>query len=182
MYALGFLCAIATGAALPLMNLVFGSSTTFVSSYDASSPDSDKQFHRRIDTLVLWFVYLVVARFVLGCVGMLCICVAAAGTSKALRKRFLQRLLRLGIAHFDVYGGGAVAGQVTTNGNGIHPGIAEKLYPYVVGISMFFTAFVVALAVQWKLALITMSIASGMILSCGACVGAIIPIENELIS
>lgn len=47
---------------------------------------------------------------------------------------------------------------------------------------MFFSAFVVALVVQWKLALITMSIVPGIILACGACVGAIIPIEAKLVS
>jgi hypothetical protein len=70
----------------------------------------------------------------------------------------------------------------TIDGNRIHLGIAEKLYTCVVGISMFFSAFVVALAVQWKLALITMSIVPGMVLSCGACIGAIVPIETELVS
>lgn len=50
------------------------------------------------------------------------------------------------------------------------------------GISMFFSAFVVALAVQWKLALITMSIVPGMLLTVGACMSVIIPIETELVS
>lgn len=60
--------------------------------------------------------------------------------------------------------------------------MTEKLYTAVVGISMFFAAFVVALAVQWKLALITMSIVPGMLLSLGACMGVIVPIETKLVS
>ncbi|KAI7325846.1 putative ABC transporter [Hortaea werneckii] len=180
LYALGLLCAIATGSALPLMTIVFGSSTRSVSSYGSSRQDHNEAVTQDINHLVLWFVYLFVARFVCGYVGTLCICTAAVRTTKALRKRFLERLLRQEITHFDVEGGGSVASQVTTNGNRIHLGISEKLYTCAIGISMFFSAFVVALVVQWKLALITMSIVPGIILACGACVGAIIPIEAKL--
>jgi ATP-binding cassette subfamily B (MDR/TAP) protein 1 len=115
LYAIGFLCAIATGATLPLMTLVFGSSTSSVNSYGSSQQSNNEQLHRRIDNLVLWFVYLFVARFVLGYVGTLCICIAAARTTKSLRKNFLEKLLRQEITHFDVIGGGSVAGQVTTS-------------------------------------------------------------------
>lgn len=68
------------------------------------------------------------------------------------------------------------------DGNRINQGIAEKLYTCVMGISLFFSAFVVALAVQWKLALITMTIVPGMILSVGSCIGLVTPVENELVS
>lgn len=44
------------------------------------------------------------------------------------------------------------------DGNRINQGIAEKLAAVIQAISLFFSAFIVALAVQWKLALITMSI------------------------
>jgi ATP-binding cassette, subfamily B (MDR/TAP), member 1 len=74
-----------------------------------------------------------------------------------------------------------VANKIT-DGNQINSGIAEKLYTAVVGISMFFTAFIVALAVQWKLALITMSIVPGMLLSVGASMAVIIPVETEQVS
>ena len=112
---MGFICAIATGATLPLMTLVFGSSTSSVNSYGSSQQGNKQQFHRRIDELVLWFVYLFVARFLLGYVGTLCICIAAARTTKSLRKHFLEKLLRQEITYFDVKGGGSVAGQVTTS-------------------------------------------------------------------
>lgn len=96
------------------MTLVFGSSTSSVSSYGSNQQATD-QFNRQINHLVLWFVYLFVARFVLGYVGTLCICIAAARTTKALRKTFLEKLLRQEITHFDTKGGGSVAGQVTTS-------------------------------------------------------------------
>jgi ATP-binding cassette, subfamily B (MDR/TAP), member 1 len=97
------------------MTVVFGSSTTTFSQYGSGAPGALAEFHRKINHLVLWFVYLFVARFVLGYVGTLCVCIGAARTTKALRKHFLEKLLRQEIAHFDIKGGGAVAGQVTTS-------------------------------------------------------------------
>lgn len=47
---------------------------------------------------------------------------------------------------------------MTTNGNRISQGISEKLAVTIQAIAMFLSAFVVALSIQWKLALIVMSI------------------------
>lgn len=50
------------------------------------------------------------------------------------------------------------------------------------GISLFFSAYIVALAVHWKLALITMSIVPAMVLLVGGCVGLDAPIEARIVS
>ncbi|EMC96619.1 hypothetical protein BAUCODRAFT_148201 [Baudoinia panamericana UAMH 10762] len=181
LYAIGITCAVASGAALPLMTLVFGSSTGSISNYGSGQGGDSQQFQASIHGLVLWFVYLFVGRFVIGYFGTLCMCIAAARTTNALRKAFLASLLRQDMAHFDLQGNGSVATQTTTNGNRINQGIAEKLYTCVVGLSLFFSAFIVALAVQWKLALITMSIVPGMMLAVGSCIGVVTPIENEIV-
>ncbi|KAK4899581.1 hypothetical protein LTR28_001513 [Elasticomyces elasticus] len=77
----------------------------------------------------------------------------------------------LEIWHFDKRSTGAIATQVTTNGNRISQGIAEKLAFVVQALSMFSSAFIVALAVQWKLSLITLSIVPVIFLVTGACIG-----------
>lgn len=104
----------AAGATLPLMTLVFGSSTGSINSYVSGQGDT-QQFQHKIHTLVLWFVYLFVGRFVIGYVGTLSICIAAARTTNSLRKGFLEKLLRQDITHFDMQGNGSVAAQVTTS-------------------------------------------------------------------
>lgn len=48
-------------------------------------------------------------------------------------------------------------------------------------MSLFFSAYIVALAVQWKLALITMSIVPAIILAIGGCVGIDAPIEARIV-
>ncbi|KAJ4329940.1 hypothetical protein N0V87_010435 [Didymella glomerata] len=178
LYALGFASAIAVGAALPLMTIVFGNSTAQFNQQATGQDNSS--FTSNINNLVLYFVYLFVARFVLGYFGTLCICIAAARTTCALREDFLDKLLRQDVAHFDKDGTGSAASQVTTNGNRINQGIAEKLYTCIQGISLFFSGFIVALAVQWKLALIVMSIIPAIFLITGVCIALDAPIEARV--
>ncbi|CAD0082374.1 unnamed protein product [Aureobasidium vineae] len=147
LYAIGILGAVVVGAALPLMTLVFGSSTSSFNGY-AVGQGSSNQFRNNINHLVLYFVYLFVGRFVIGYVATLCICIAAARTTNALRKAFLESLLRKEISHSDLQGNGSAATQVTTNGHRINQGIAEKLFSLVMGISLFFSSYIVALAIQ----------------------------------
>ncbi|CAN9286882.1 unnamed protein product [Alternaria alternata] len=178
LYSLGLTGAVVVGAALPLMTLVFGQSTAEFNQ-QATGQDSST-FTNNINTLVLYFVYIFVARFVIGYLGTLCICIAAARTTCALREDFLDKLLRQDVAHFDKGGSGSAATQVTTNGNRINQGIAEKLFTCVQGISLFFSGFIVALAVQWKLALIVMSIIPAIFLITGVCIGLDAPIEARV--
>ncbi|KAG8625732.1 hypothetical protein KVT40_006133 [Elsinoe batatas] len=97
-------------------------------------------------------------------------------------KAFLHRLLRQEISYFDLQNQGSVASQVTTNGNRINQGIAEKLYSCVTSISLLVSSFIVALAVQWKLALIIiMSVIPASILVVGVPLAADAPIEARVV-
>jgi ATP-binding cassette subfamily B (MDR/TAP) protein 1 len=49
------------------------------------------------------------------------------------------------------------------------------------GISLFFSAYIVALAVQWKLALIIMSIVPAIFLIVGGCISLDMPIEAKIV-
>lgn len=109
LYGIGLICAIASGAALPLMTIVFGSSTSSIGTY-AKSEDQSK-----INHLVLYFVYIFIGRFVLTYVGTLSVCIAAISTTNNLRKEFLGSLLRQEVAYFDLEGNGSVASQTTTS-------------------------------------------------------------------
>lgn len=63
----------------------------------------------------------------------------------------------------------------------INQGIAERLYSFTEGVSLFFSAYIVALAVQWKLALITMSIVPAIVLFIGTCIALDAPIETRIV-
>lgn len=64
---------------------------------------------------------------------------------------------------------GSTAALVSTNGNLVNQGISEKLGQVIQAISSFFTAIVVAVVIQWKLALITFSIVPTIMLVIGVC-------------
>ncbi|KAK4890821.1 hypothetical protein LTR27_010522 [Elasticomyces elasticus] len=179
LYSIGLFGNVATGAALPLMTLVFGQSTAAFNNIATGTSDA-RDFTNTIDHLVLYFVYLFVARFVIGYISTLCICIAATRTVRALRKAFLDSLLRQEVWYFDKDGNGSPATQVTTNGNRVNQGIAEKLGTLVQGISLFFSAYIVALAVQWKLALIIMSIVPAIFAVIAVCIGYNAPIEARM--
>jgi len=114
LYGVAFSGGIASGAALPLMTLVFGSSTSTLGDYSSGQTDP-QEFQDSVNHLVLYFVYLFVGRFVIGYISTLCICIAAARTTNSLRKAFLSALLRQEISHFDMQGNGSAAIQVTTS-------------------------------------------------------------------
>lgn len=94
---------------------------------------------------------------------------------------FLDSTLRQEVWHFDNQANGSVATQVTTNGARITQGISEKLALLVQAISLFLSAFIVALAVQWKLALICMSVIPALILVVGVCISADAVIEARIL-
>jgi ATP-binding cassette, subfamily B (MDR/TAP), member 1 len=117
-----------------------------------------------VNHFVLNFIYLFVGRFIASYIATVCISITATRITKAIRRAFLEHLLRMEIAHFDKAKNGSAAAQITTNANRINTGIAEKLIIIVQSSSTIITGFIVALAVQWKLALITMTIFPVMVI------------------
>ena len=138
------------------MTIIFGQFTAKFNNYIIGDIGPE-EFKSNVDHFVLWFVYLFAARFVIVYVANVSVSIAATRTTSALRKAFLESTLRQEVWYFDQLSG-SISTQVTTNGNRINQGIAEKLAAIVQGFSLFFSAFIVALAIQWKLALIVMSI------------------------
>ena len=177
--AIALITSVAAGATLPLMTIIFGK---FISQFNGfaagnTSPDSFKQ---SADSFILWFIYLFLARFGLSYITTVAITISATRTVRAFRQAFLSHTLRQEIWHFDKQSNGATATQVTTNGNRINQGIAEKLTFAIQSLSMFFSSFIVALAVQWKLTLITMSIIPMIFIVTGVCIAIDAPQEARI--
>ncbi|SMY22604.1 unnamed protein product [Zymoseptoria tritici ST99CH_1A5] len=179
LYATSLLAAMAAGATLPLMTLVFGQFTaTFNDFATGTLPPDD--FKSEVDHFVLYFVYLFFGRFFLSYGSSVLINIAASRTTRAFRRRFLEATLRQEVWHFDKQTNGSAATQVTTNGNRVTQGIGEKLATLVQGISLFFSAFIIALAVQWKLALIIMSMIPALFLVVGICIAFDAKVEAKV--
>ncbi|PLB53566.1 P-loop containing nucleoside triphosphate hydrolase protein [Aspergillus steynii IBT 23096] len=172
-------CSIASGAAMPLMTIIFGQFTTKFSNFAGASGDRDS-FKDDVDHFVLWFIYLFVGKFLCTYIATMAISVAGIRTTRALRQAFLSHLLRTEIWYFDTARTGSPATQITTNATRVNQGIAEKLALLVQGLAMFFSAFIVALSAQWKLALIAMSVIPLMFLVFAVCMGFSAGIEANI--
>jgi ATP-binding cassette subfamily B (MDR/TAP) protein 1 len=138
---------------------------------------SPSEYMNQVDQFTLYFVYLFIAKFVLVYVYCLSASVAAVRTTKALRLDFLQSLLRQEISFFDSQEGGSPSIKVTTNGNNINNGISDKPLLLIQSVSTMVSAFIIALLVQWKLALICVSIIPTIIVIMG--ISATIDIMQE---
>ncbi|KAM0217365.1 hypothetical protein ACHAQI_002238 [Fusarium lateritium] len=176
---ISFICSIGSGASLPLMTIVFGQFTGKFSDFASGSVDPD-EFQKEVNSFVLWFVYLFVGKFVLSYVATTAITISGIRTTRVLRQQFLERLLRTEIWYFDTAKIGSPATQITTNVTKINQAIAEKLSLLIQGLAMFVSSFVVAIAVQWKLALITLTVVPLFFIIIG--VGMVIdaPIEGRI--
>ncbi|KAF3907404.1 hypothetical protein ABW21_db0203178 [Orbilia brochopaga] len=152
LYAIAAIAAIASGATLPIMTIVFGRFTSrFTNTDNAASPVKD--LSREIRPFVFYLLYLFVGRFITFLIATTCATIAATRTVRTLRQAFLSHLLRMDVAHFD-RDDNAIASLITTNGNQIYSGISEKLIIAIQATSGFWAALVVGLIVQPKLAAI----------------------------
>lgn len=114
LYLVSFICSVASGAALPLMTIIFGNFTAKFNDF-STGHGSAAAFRRNVDHFVLWFVYLFVFRFVVVYVSNLAVSIAAIRTTSAIRKAFLEKTLRQEVWHFDNEANGSISSQVTTS-------------------------------------------------------------------
>ncbi|KAI4730273.1 multidrug resistance protein, partial [Aureobasidium sp. EXF-10728] len=129
------------------------------------------------DCFSLYLVYLAIGKLVVFYVGTVTMSFAAMRTVRALRIDCVNKTLRQEIAFFDSGNTGAIAVKLNTCAGHIQQGLAEKAGLIVQAISALITAFIVALAVQWKLALITICIIPAIVITTG--IGVAIDASQE---
>ncbi|KAM3509173.1 hypothetical protein MY11210_006428 [Beauveria gryllotalpidicola] len=151
-----FLCMIASGTTLPLMDVVFGSYVNAFNHFVAGTL-SPAGYRKEVAHYALYFIYLFVGKFVLTYIWTVAVSFTSIRVVKKLRVDFVRQTLRQEIPFFDAPSS-SISSQIFTNGNLITNGIAEKLGITIQAISTFVAAFVVAFVVQWKLTLIVVSI------------------------
>ncbi|KKA28933.1 hypothetical protein TD95_004427 [Thielaviopsis punctulata] len=178
--SIAFVCMIASGVMLPLVQIVFGN---FITSFNkfASKEISADEYRHQVNKYTLYFVYLFIARFVFVYLWSTLISISAIRTTKTLRVDFIRQALRQEIAFFDTPGN-SIASKVTSNGNLINNGIAEKLGLVIQAVSTMIAAFVVAFVSQWKLTLILVAIVPANLIITGICVGLDSNYETQMTS
>lgn len=179
--AVAFVCMVAAGVLMPLMDVFFGRFVTVFNNYLVGSI-SPEHYRSEVNRYTLYFVYLFVGKFVLVYAWTVLVSTNAIRTTRSLRLSFLSHTLRQEVAFFDSSEAGSVSGYVTTNGNLVNSGISEKLGLAVQAISTFVTAFIVAFAVQWKLTLICICVVPTILLVTCVCMVIDTAQENHIMA
>ncbi|KAK7425779.1 hypothetical protein QQZ08_007755 [Neonectria magnoliae] len=173
--------AVGSGIAMALMNVIFGAFVGVINDF-TQGDISPAKFRDAIGTHILRFIYIFIGRFVCSYIFTVSLTVAGTRITKTIRYRFLEATLSQEIAYFDSGSGGSVSSQATTNGNLIQQGICEKLGLTVQGLSTCVAAIVIAIISQWKLALITSTIAPVIFIVTGIAMGIDAQIESRILS
>lgn len=164
--AVASICAIAAGAVMPLMTVVFGSlSGTFQKVFQGSITQS--QFNDQLVRYVLYFVYLFIGEF--------CTCyIATVGwiyvgerISSRIRENYLSAILRQNVGYFDKLGAGEITTRITADANLVQDGISEKVGLVQQALATFITAFIIGFVKYWKLTLILCSTIFAIVFTMG---------------
>ncbi|KAJ5637430.1 hypothetical protein N7490_007309 [Penicillium lividum] len=151
---IGVCAAIASGAALPCMTLVFGS---FVDDFNSigSGEQSSSKVYDKLSNNALWFLYLFIGRYVLVYIHSSCFGVSGIRATRALRQQFIKSVIRQDIAYIDSSSVGGITTTISASVDMVENGITEKVGSLIQAISMLVAGFVVAFTQQWKLTLVT---------------------------
>ncbi|KAJ5777263.1 hypothetical protein N7520_000509 [Penicillium odoratum] len=111
---IGVCAAIASGAALPCMTLVFGS---FVDDFNSigSGEQSSSEKYDNLSNNALLFLYLFVGRYVLVYIHSSCFGVSGIRANRALRQQFIKSVIRQDIAYIDSCSVGGITTTISAS-------------------------------------------------------------------
>jgi ATP-binding cassette subfamily B (MDR/TAP) protein 1 len=162
------ICAIASGAALPLMTIIFGNlQGTFQAYFTPGSSITYEEFTDELATLVLYFVYLAIGEFVTSYIATVGFIYTGEHISAKIREHYLASCMKQNIGFFDKLGAGEVTTRITADTNLIQEGISEKVGLTLAAVATFVAAFVIGFVSFWKLTLILLSTVVALMLCMG---------------
>ncbi|KAK3990226.1 putative leptomycin B resistance protein [Cladorrhinum sp. PSN332] len=162
------ICAIASGAALPLMTVVFGNlQGTFQDYFLPGSTVTYDEFTSELGEMCLYFVYLAIGEFVTSYVATVGFIYTGEHISAKIRAHYLESCMKQNIGFFDKIGAGEVTTRITSDTNLIQDGISEKVGLTMQAVATFVAAFIIGFVSYWKLTLILMSTVVALLLVMG---------------
>lgn len=171
------LAAIAGGAAMPLMTVVFGQLTGTFSTF-FNGVGSAETLSREINHLTLYFVYLAIGEFITIYIATAGFIYTGEHVSSKIREEYLASILRQNIGYFDKLGSGEITTRITADMNLVQDGMSEKLGLTLTAIATFLAAYVIGYIKYWKLTLILTSTIVAMFVTMGG-LGSLIVKYNK---
>ncbi|CAM6099089.1 unnamed protein product [Calypogeia fissa] len=151
----GALGAAVTGAAQPLMTVVFGS---LINAFGSNVNDTGKLIST-VSNLALDFVYIGIGSAIASYLEVTCFMIAAERQSARIRTMYLRAVLRQDVAFFDT---DTSTGEVITRMSGdtvlVQDAMGEKAGKFIQLFVTFAGGYIVAFIKSWKLTLVVMSV------------------------
>lgn len=148
-------CAAGAGVTLPLMNIVFGNVVSdFNGFFMPTTETTSEEFMRTVSKNALYFVYLFIAKLVLGYISMFSLRMTGIRISARLRLAYLEALFKQPIRAFDELPVGRPTTAITTYANSIQAGISDKIAILIQSTATIIGAYVVAFRYSWALTLV----------------------------
>ncbi|XP_044963714.1 ABC transporter B family member 21-like [Hordeum vulgare subsp. vulgare] len=158
----GAVGAVANGAALPLMTVLFGGLVDAFGGAAAGSGD----VLARVSQVSLEFVYLAIASAVASFAQVTCWMITGERQAARIRNMYLRTILRQEIAFFDMYTStGEVVGRMSGDTVLIQDAMGEKVGKFIQLMVTFFGGFAVAFAQGWLLTLVMVATIPPLVLS-----------------
>ncbi|KAL6233420.1 hypothetical protein BDW75DRAFT_252061 [Aspergillus navahoensis] len=175
------IAAIASGVASALVNLIMGRFLSLLSDFSFAAESRPEDFMAAVQDSALKFIYIGVARLVTTYIYTSLFTYVACYLTRNVRRDYLRAALSQEIAYYDQGASGSISQQATTNGKLIQSGIAENLGIVIQAMASFVTAFVIALATQWKLTLILIFMVPTLLIVLGTAGGLDAVIEKRIL-
>ncbi|KAM3546105.1 hypothetical protein ARSEF1564_001004 [Beauveria bassiana] len=165
--AVSAICAVASGAALPLMTVVFGNLQRVFRDFFFGTAMAYDDFVGELTKFVIYFVYLGVGEFIVTYICTVGFIYTGEHISAKIREHYLEACMRQNIGYFDKLGAGEVTTRITADTNLIQDGLSEKVSLTIAALATFITAFVIAFINYWKLTLILTATVFALVLVMG---------------
>ncbi|GJN32113.1 hypothetical protein PR202_gb20587 [Eleusine coracana subsp. coracana] len=150
---LGALGAVANGAAMPFMTVLFGN---LIDAFGGALSIHDVV--NRVSMVSLEFIYLAIFSAVASFVQVTCWMITGERQAARIRNLYLKTILRQEIAFFDQYTStGEVVGRMSGDTVLIQDAMGEKVGKFIQLVVTFFGGFIVAFAQGWLLTLVMMA-------------------------
>ncbi|XP_039955040.1 ATP-dependent translocase ABCB1 isoform X1 [Bactrocera neohumeralis] len=161
LYALGLLCAVATGLTTPANSLIFGNLSNAMISYGGSGnytrSAADDDLLDAVQTFALQNSIIGIIMLVCSYISVTSFNYAANGQILRIRGKFLRSVLHQDMAWYDFNQSGEVASRMNEDLSKMEDGIAEKDVMFVHFIVAFIGSLVLAFIKGWELALVCLS-------------------------
>ncbi|XP_075443556.1 ATP-dependent translocase ABCB1 isoform X1 [Ascaphus truei] len=168
----GTILAVAHGAGLPLMMIVFGEMTDlFVTSGKNESltieglQNASVLLQEKMTTFALYYTGIGFAVLIAAYIQISFWTLAAGRQIRKIRRHFFHAVLRQEVGWFDVNDAGELNTRLTDDVSKINEGIGDKIAMLFQSIATFLTGFIIGFIKGWKLTLVILAISPVMGLS-----------------